>query len=848
MNIRQIKTRPEKSTPHRSPAETLLLGLAFASVFFYFACSDFAQYPRQPYARNGVLDLSQWHFAAEGPVALTGEYEFYWQQHLLPERFASPDLPEPSGFIHVPGVWNDFEVDGKKIGGEGFGTYRLKVLLQKPDILAFKFLDMGTAFRVYVNGKNLFSTGDAGTTRETTVPGYFPGVVEFAADTNQLEIIVQVANFHHRRGGAWEKIELGLSPNMHTAREKALLLDAFLCGSIMIIGLYHLGLFIINLNVRSYLYFSLFCLLQALRLAAIGEITLLYLFPYIRWELLVRLEYLSFYWALPLFAMFGHTLYPEDFPVPVLRTMQILSAAFGAIVLLTAPRVFSHTIPWYQIYTTLCGLYGLYLLIVCAARKREGALINLIGFALLFITIVHDILENTRLISANELLPFGIWAFIASYAYLVSFRFTKTFEMISAQKVELEQAIVQHQQVEIKRRQAETALYEQEERFRQIAENIAEVFWLTNSPKDQMIYISPGYEKIWGCTRESLYAAPHKWMEAILPEDRKRVLEAARTKQTSGQYDEVYRIQRPDGAIRWIRDRAFPVRDQAGEVYRIAGIAEDITERKRAEQTLKKYNQEMQTHAATLKRSNDRLQHEIQERKRVEHSLKRSQAGLRKLSARLEHLLEDERTRIARELHDELGQMLATLKMNLSTLENHFPPDQANLFRITQFMSALITSMIQRVGKIAQDLRPPVLNHLTLVQAIAWQVEEFMKTSGVTCQLSLQNIEHLDFPPHITTALFRVLQEVLTNVLRHAEATQVAVALENIGAHVKLKIQDNGKGFTNKEIDDPQSLGIIGMRERINQVKGNIEIRSGMHQGTTIVCTIPLPFAEKPDD
>ena len=133
------------------------------------------------------------------------------------------------------------------------------------------------------------------------------------------------------------------------------------------------------------------------------------------------------------------------------------------------------------------------------------------------------------------------------------------------------------------RKQAEQLLRASQERFRQLAENIREVFWITNPAKNEMIYISPGYEEIWGRTCASLYASPMSWAEAIHPDDRKRVLETALTKQISGQYDEVYRIVRPDGSPRWIHDRAFPIRDDSGEVYRVVGIAEDITERKLAE-------------------------------------------------------------------------------------------------------------------------------------------------------------------------------------------------------------------------------------------------------------------------
>ncbi len=137
------------------------------------------------------------------------------------------------------------------------------------------------------------------------------------------------------------------------------------------------------------------------------------------------------------------------------------------------------------------------------------------------------------------------------------------------------------------RKQAEEALRESELRFRQVTENIREAFWMTDVAKTQMLYISPAYETIWGRSCNSLYASPSSWLDAIHPGDRKRVQEAALTTQVTGEYNEEYRIIRPDGSIRWIQDRAFPVRDESGKVYRIAGIAACITERKQAQAALR---------------------------------------------------------------------------------------------------------------------------------------------------------------------------------------------------------------------------------------------------------------------
>ncbi|HEX4598238.1 MAG TPA: EAL domain-containing protein [Burkholderiaceae bacterium] len=158
---------------------------------------------------------------------------------------------------------------------------------------------------------------------------------------------------------------------------------------------------------------------------------------------------------------------------------------------------------------------------------------------------------------------------------------TMLFDVIQEHAASLQLEVTQ-------RRRAQEALVESEGRFRQLAENIQEVFWLTDTSKNEMLYVSPAYEAIWGRSVVGIYQRPQDWLEAIHPDDRGRVLEAAVTKQVRGDYDEEYRIVRPDGSIRWIRDRAFPVREMSGEVVRLAGVAEDITDRKREAQKLQR--------------------------------------------------------------------------------------------------------------------------------------------------------------------------------------------------------------------------------------------------------------------
>src|SRR5262245_34291685 len=174
------------------------------SAAFLPACTQNARSKAAPTAVQGTLALLDWNFAHDGPIRLSGEWEFYWQRLLPPEAFSHQDPPLRTGFIRVPGSWNGYEVAGQKISGYGYATYRLHIALGSPrERLALKFLDLATAFTVYVNGQQLLSVGTPGQSRQTTTPRFFPQVVDLQPATSDLDVVMQVANFHHRKGGAW---------------------------------------------------------------------------------------------------------------------------------------------------------------------------------------------------------------------------------------------------------------------------------------------------------------------------------------------------------------------------------------------------------------------------------------------------------------------------------------------------------------------------------------------------------------------------------------------------------------------------------------------------------------------
>jgi signal transduction histidine kinase len=229
---------------------------------------------------------------------------------------------------------------------------------------------------------------------------------------------------------------------------------------------------------------------------------------------------------------------------------------------------------------------------------------------------------------------------------------------------------------------------------------------------------------------------------------------------------------------------------------------------------------------------------ELAERKRAEQQLEVSRTQLRQLSAHLQLAREEERTRIAREIHDELGQTLTALKMDVTSLGNKMPKDKEMLREKTRSMVGLIDSGIQEVRRISTELRPALLDHLGLVAALECEAKDFENRWGINCTFS-SHLEDVKLDDDRATAIFRIFQETLTNVARHAYATHVKAGLCQENGHLTLEVRDNGKGITEKELSDPKSLGLLGMRERALVLGGSVKIGGCPRNGTTVTLVVP---------
>lgn len=353
---------------------------------------------------------------------------------------------------------------------------------------------------------------------------------------------------------------------------------------------------------------------------------------------------------------------------------------------------------------------------------------------------------------------------------------------------------------------AERALRQSEERLNLVTLATNDAVWdwdlVTNA-----LWWGRGFETLFWYARDELEPGIEAWHNRLHPDDRDRVIASVRRAIDSGKtsWTSEYRFRRQDGSYADVHDRGYVIHDPVTRApIRMVGSMMDVTDRKRSQE-----------------------------------QLQASRAALRLLAARQHDVRENERTRIAREIHDSLGQALTALKLQLAAAQTSVTKQDAPALgeRLSE-TALMVDDLVKMVRRIATELRPPILDQLGLPAAVEWLAQDFSRRTGITCHPTILPTDGA-ISDELATALFRIVQEALTNVSRHAGATRVLLELGLKSGCITLEVIDDGTGITESAAIGPGSLGILGMRERAAALGGVLEVAPHAGGGTRVTAWFP---------
>ncbi|EHQ07350.1 adenylate/guanylate cyclase domain-containing protein [Leptonema illini] len=402
--------------------------MLFVAPLLFLGCSP----ERTSYkVQDGVLDLRSAQVDSSFILNLDGAWEFYWKRLLTPGDFQK--APAPDIFLDEPDAWNAARIAGHELGGTGYATYRLRILLpENSPPLSLKLLDSGSSYRFWVNGQYYGGAGVVSSNPDEAMPSYRTALYDLIAPGESVELVIQVANFHHRKGGIWEPIKFGSYDAIHSYREYMLIFEGFLAGSLVIMGFYHIGLFLLRKKDRSTLWFGLFCLDIALRTMVTGERILHGVVPFEYWEALLKVEYISMNVGLPLFLLFLRSLYPSEIPLRMTQILIGIDLALVLLVLVTPARIYSHSVDFHQLVIVVGVLLCTYGLLKSVVRRRDGAVVVSLTSFIFILTVLNDILYNQQVIFTFQMVGFGLFIFIFSQSFILSLKFSRAFSTIEA--------------------------------------------------------------------------------------------------------------------------------------------------------------------------------------------------------------------------------------------------------------------------------------------------------------------------------------------------------------------------------------------------------------------------------
>ncbi|RZM25030.1 MAG: response regulator [Pedobacter sp.] len=352
------------------------------------------------FAEPGIIDLRQHSFASDIP--LNGIWFFHWHQLL------NPKLPPKGGIpVSFPKKWTDIELNGKSLPSFGYGTYTVKVLLPKSSPpLRMAMPEVYTAYRLYINGEEVASTGVVTTSPKGFVPYAEYRAIDIVGSSDTLNIVLQIANYAHSKGGIKKNITIGLTDVMSLKRHRAEGIDLVLGGCLIMGGLFFLGLYLMGSRDKAILLFSIYSIIYSYRIIGIDNYVLHTMIPNISWYLMIRLEYFTLFFGIGLFSLYTQALYPQEVDKRQVSVIYVCCFSFALISLTFTPYYFTRLINPFLVVMAVCLVYIPYVYVMAYRKRRPGAIYTLMSSVALMILFAISLLHYWEITPPLQLLSF----------------------------------------------------------------------------------------------------------------------------------------------------------------------------------------------------------------------------------------------------------------------------------------------------------------------------------------------------------------------------------------------------------------------------------------------------------
>jgi len=389
--------------------------LIFITLFLCFGLSGCSKSTVKETAQalNGTMDVTDWDIESDGIISLNGPWEFYWKQFLTSSEMldAEPDL-----LVQVPSTWNEYSLDGQRLPGEGYGTYRLHVKtgLLQGKILGLRIQTFSSAYRLFVDDKLVAQNGNISSTASEEVGEYKPQAVFFSAPSNEFDIIIQVSNHQYARGGFWCPVYIGSQSQIAEFSDSILMKNMFVIGAFLIVALFYIASFFLMKENKANLFFGLLCLFAIMAYDTSGQLALSKTITGISLNTVIFIWYSSCIWVEMFVLLYMNELFESRFSRIIIKVFAVVVIALQLLYTLAPTQVYTAFGRIGNYIEDFCMFSAAIIAIMGAIKRKKNGWLNLISLIILLVTVVHDTLYYTNVIKSShgEILYVGLFAFL----------------------------------------------------------------------------------------------------------------------------------------------------------------------------------------------------------------------------------------------------------------------------------------------------------------------------------------------------------------------------------------------------------------------------------------------------